>query len=242
MIFSVLSVILYLIALGFSGWFALLSHKTGWQVLAGILAVAGAFVLVKSLWTVLSSVISRLRFYSGLRRRAEQSGMVYTRLHAPLASFFRVYAGADVLLQSSGRTLRIKFFPHFTKKYLVHIADAGHAVFSRQWALLFVARDASGTGFGRGRPLSEELMKRNKRISLALEDPGSDVPPKVQEQNIILISPTCYRMSCVRGNRWEIVDNDYAWVDGSVFWYQKDFFRFPDRQSGQEADGDRKEA
>lgn len=76
MIFSVLSVILYLIALGFSGWFALLSHKTGWQVLAGILAVAGAFVLVKSLWTVLSSVISRLRFYSGLRRRAEQSGMV----------------------------------------------------------------------------------------------------------------------------------------------------------------------
>ena len=109
MIFSVLSVILYLIALGFSGWFALLSHKTGWQVLAGILAVAGAFVLVKSLWTVLSSVISRLRFCSGLRRRAEQSGMVYTRLHAPLASFFRVYAGADVLLQSSGRTPRIKF-------------------------------------------------------------------------------------------------------------------------------------
>ena len=85
-------------------------------------------------------------------------------------------------------------------------------------------------------------MKRNKRISLALEDPGSDVPPKVQEQNIILISPTCYRMSCVRGNRREIVDNDYAWVDGSVFWYQKDFFRFLDRQSGQEADGDRKEA
>ena len=219
MFFTVLTFTLYLIALVFTSWYAILTHTLIWQLLAALLAIAGVYILFKCMWTWLTSIISRLRFCAKLKRWAKNNDGECTFLHSPLVSFLKVYPGEDIILKTKEKEYRIKFFPYFTKKSIVHILNEKEAAVSKQWALFFnIHHYAATSNIGVGKPLKEEMLDHNKKICLEFENTGAD--------RVVIISPTCYRVSCVNGNHNDIVDNDYNWKNEILFWYQNSFIAF----------------
>lgn len=123
MFLTILTFILYLVVLGFISWHAILTHAVIWQLLAIVLATIGAYILFKCMWTWLTSIVSRLFFCAKLKRWAKNNDVECTFLHSPLLSFFKVYPGEDIVLETCQKEYRIKFFPHFIKKSIVHIVN-----------------------------------------------------------------------------------------------------------------------
>lgn len=217
MIFAFLGITLYLAALTFAGWRAFLTQDAIWQFISVLLAVVGIFILLKCIWTWVSSICSRLRFCAKLKRWAKNNDAEFISAHSPMLSFFKAYKGTDVILKTTEKNYCIKFFPFFTKKSILHVVDENQAVFSKQWALFFTAHRYAAGSAGVGRPLQEEMMQRKKKISLIFDEtPG---------EKIVIISPTCYKASCVTDNHAETIDNNYTWNKEITFWYQKSFFK-----------------
>lgn len=226
MIFFFLTFLLYLVLLAFAGFRSFLTHGIGWQITTAILAAAGIFVLFKYLWTRLFSILSRLRFCAKLKRWAKENQAEYATVRSPLASFFQVYAGEDIRLKTAKKEYRIKFFPYFVKKSIVHIVNDKEVLLAKQWALFFVAHRYGATaGIGLGRPLPEEMLNHKKSLCLSFGEEAAG-------EKIVVISPSCYKITCVNGNSKEVIDNDYVWSAMS-FWFQKQFFRLLDREETQ---------
>ena len=221
MIFAILTFLLYLAVLTFAGWRAFLTQDAIWQFVSVLLAAAGILVLLKCVWTWVFSICSRLRFCAKLKHWAENNDAEYVSVHSPMLSFFKAYEGADIILKTAKKHYCIKFFPFFTKKSILHIIDENGAFFSKQWALFFTAHRYAAGSVGVGRPLQEEMMQHKKRVALIFDEaPG---------EKIIIISPTCYKASCVVDNHVETIDNNYTWKNEIAFWYQKSFFKFLDQ-------------
>ncbi len=216
MLFFIVTFCLYLIALVASSILALTSSGIFWEIAAILLGVAGGFVLLRTVWNILYSVLSRLSFCAKLKRYADKNRFSYTQVHHPLRSFFKVYAGEDILLEVGREVIRIKFFPYFIRKHILHIVNEKEAVFSKQWALFFHAKQYYLPS-GRGRALTEEMMQRSKKIDLAFPEENG-IP-------LLLLSPTCYKITCVRGNTREPIDNDYLYGGRIRVYYQKAFFK-----------------
>lgn len=218
MILFILSFTLYLIALIFFAWHAFVTQEVFWQILFALLTVSGAFAFVKSTWTQLSSIFSRLCFVARLKRlaRKEYASVELNILHSPLLSFFKTYPGSDLILKVNEKNYHIKFFPHFIKKHIVHIVDEKTAIFSKMWAVFSPDRKYAPNSVVT-QPPAEELMERKKNICLRFEEDAYD--------KIILISPRCYRISCTKSNGKDIIDNGYVWNKDITFWYQKSFLK-----------------
>ncbi|MBQ8351411.1 MAG: hypothetical protein IJY20_05155 [Clostridia bacterium] len=222
MILFILSFTLYIIALIFFAWHAFVTQEVFWQILFALLTVSGVFVLCKTTWTFFTSILSRMRFVSTLKRlaRKKYTSVELNILHHPLLSFFKTYPGSDLILKVNEKNYHIKFFPHFIKKSIVHIVDEKTAIFSKQWALVsrHIKFAPNQVLYGQDipvRPPSEELMDHQKRILLQFEKDACD--------KVILISPRCYQMTCVKNNGRDIIDNGYVWNKDITFWYQKAF-------------------
>ena len=215
MLFFIITFCLYLLALLASTWLALATSGVFWEIVAILLWVAGGFILLRTLWNVVYSVLSRLSFCAKLKKYAEKNGFSYTEVRHPLRSFFKVYAGEDILLDTGEKSFRIKFFPYFIRKRIVHIMNEKEAILSKQWALFFV-NNRFYVPSGRGRSLTEEMMERKKKIDLSF--------PEENGTPLLLLSPTCYKITCVRGNTREPIDNDYLYGGRIRIYYQKAFF------------------
>lgn len=213
MFFGIILLVVYLIVLVVCYLTSMLTSAIFWRVSAVFLGIAAAWVLWRAIWDGLRSMLSRLLFCARLKKHAEEHHYRYTTLHHPLRAFFRVYPGADIVLEDGERSFCIKFFPGFIRKKIVHIQDEKHAVLARQWALFF---NKPGYMTGEGR-MAEEVLHRNGRIDLTFEEDGGTP--------IVLLSPTCYKMTCVRDNRREVVDNDYLYGGRIRFYCQKGFLK-----------------
>ena len=60
-------------------------------------------------------------------------------------------------------------------------------------------------------------MQRSKKIELTF--------PKENGIPLLLLSPTCYKITCVCGNTREPIDNDYLYGERIRVYYQKAFFK-----------------
>ncbi len=197
-----------------------LAHETIWIVLFAIGAGICALLLFLGTLHRARAAISRLRFKSELRRLARRAGGECHFLHSPLRSFFFLYAGADIVITNGEKKYAIKFFPRFIKNYTVHIEDEKTAYFSKSIALLWQSGRRHTIWSGVGNAVENEFSFGKRKINLHMDEEG---------ERIILLSPTCRKITATVANRAEAVDNGYEW-QGMTFWYQKSFFKFLEQE------------
>ncbi len=208
--------VIYILVLFFTlCWLSALAHQTVWIVTFGLGAAFCGLLLLLGLLRRITAVLARVRFVSTLRRRIRRVSVECQILHTPLRAFFFAYAGADIIITRGGKEYAIKFFPYFIKNYTLHISDKKTAYLSKRTTLL------PSTGrFGLSRPVVNEFSFGKRKINLDMEE----VMPR-----ILLLSPSCPKVTATVANRRETVDNGYEW-QGMTFWYQKSFFKFLEQE------------
>lgn len=215
MILFIVTLIIYFIVTAVMHWSALLTNEIFWKLLVAFILTYIAVKVITVALQCIFACLSRLSFYKKLKRYAEENGYQFTQLHHPLRAFFKVYAGADIILDGYRRHIPIKFFPHFIRGKIVHIVSRDKVSFSKPWGLVVPRPTAR---FVHKSALYDELAGYCKKIDLSPSEEG--------ETTVVVISPSCYKMTCVSDNRKDVVDNGYEWGDDLVFWYQKAFFKF----------------
>lgn len=201
-------------------WAQAVSHDTFWIVMAVLMAITALYILYRATWTKLSSVLARLAFCARLRRYAKKHGFRYERVHSPLRSFRKVYAGEDIRLSRGGEIYRIKFFPYFTKRYGVHLLDQKRAQFSKDLDTIARGQYALGRLLWGPKVLTARMLEMDRDVDLSFPE-GEGKP--------VVLTYTRFKMTCVNRNSRDAIDSGYVWQDGITFWDQVAFFRFLER-------------
>lgn len=185
-------------------------------------AVVATLVLIGGIFNAIYSVCSRLTFCIKLKKAATSKGFTYQSKNSILLPFFKSYKGEDIVIKKGFRTIRLKFFPKMITKWFVHIEDEHKALIYKK-VVLFGTNLAGRSTFhtSNGRAITGKLFERP--IKIDLEFNGKN------DNDIIIISPKCYEMTCIKGNAKQIVDSGYVYNKKHKFYYQKSFLDYLDR-------------
>ncbi len=220
LIIACIMMVIELVTTAILYWAQAVSHDTFWIVMAALMAVTALYILWRATWTKLSSILARLAFCARLRRYAKKNGFRYERVHSPLRSFRKVYAGEDVRLSRGEEIYRIKFFPYYIKRYTVHLVDAKRAQFAKDLDTIARGQYALGRLLWGPKVLTGRMLERERDVDLTFPE-GEGKP--------VVLTYTRFKMTCVNKNSRDVVDSGYVWQNGITFWDQATFFRFLER-------------
>lgn len=218
----IITVCLTIFVVGY--FYTVVTHSIFWSVVSVFATIALGFTLWFTLWNRIRAILARRRFCKKIKHLARKNGYTLSFSNAPRKAFFKAYAGEDLILTTKEKTYYLKFFPYFTRKKNIHIIDCHHALFAKPWALV-VFRHHYGPGVGGTIALTESLFDRAKKINLDFGECEDSA------ERVIIISPSCHSLTCVKTNGRDVIDNAYRLEDGSAFWYQDSFLTYLERQS-----------
>ena len=178
-----------------------------------LLLLVGVPILVKSILRMITSMISRVCLVHRLKNWADRNGYEVTKHHAAVSSFFKTYSGADITLARRQKTYYIKFFPHFSKSKAIHLISSEHALFCTNIAL-FAQRTA-------GTPIILTLTSFKKKINTEFNSQEGEC--------IMIFSPSPYKITCLRGNTQERIDNGYSYENRFIFYHHGRILDYLDR-------------
>lgn len=222
MLLSILIIGAYLTFFVVSYYCVLATHSTFWLVFSVFAMLVLGFILWCTVWNRVRSILSRHRFCAKIKRFARKNGYVCSFSHTPKKAFFKAYAGEDLILSTDQKTYYLKFFPYFTRKKIISVLDEYSAAFSKPFALV---QPAGGGGYAmpHGKVFTENLFERKKAINLSFGE------AKDKGECIVIVSPACHKMTCVRANKCDVIDNGYRFENDITFYFQDAFLAFLER-------------
>lgn len=173
---------------------------------ASIFVYLFLFIAILIGWRIFRSFRCRYRFSKLLSEACEENGAKYEVLSNIYLSLFLNRPGYDVSVTHNGILYRIKFYPGFISKRMIHVHSAkeSNAPLLKWWAVM--------------RMKAGHVVGRRKKL-----DYDTEVLPNTV--NILLFSPDPYAVTetFINGEIWErdveygdIFDGVYIYTDSSL--------------------------